>query len=80
MPAQLFGWIADFFHERRIRVVFDSCVLKFMTVNDRRTTGIGAIPTPFLLHINDSTIHRDDHGPYAGRFETEKERSDLIIS
>ncbi|RVE43191.1 hypothetical protein evm_012179 [Chilo suppressalis] len=92
LPAQFCSWVADFLHERRIRVLTDGSS-RFMSVNTGVPQGSVLSPTLFLLHINDltplrnihcyadySTLHAGYHGQAAaGQAVTKKKRENLVI-
>ncbi|CAH0397242.1 unnamed protein product [Chilo suppressalis] len=93
LPAQLCAWVADFLHERRIRVLTDGCSSQFMSVNAGVPQGSVLSPTLFLLHINDliplanihcyaddSTVHARYFGhAAAGQVETMEKRENLVV-
>ncbi|RVE44225.1 hypothetical protein evm_011124 [Chilo suppressalis] len=93
LPAQFCSWVADFLHERRIRVLTDGSSSRFMSVNAGVPQGSVLSPTLFLLHINDliplgnihcyaddSTVHAGYLGQAAaGQAVTREKRENLVI-
>lgn len=92
LPEQFCAWVADFLHERRIRVLTDGYNSRFMSVNAGVPQGSVLSPTLFLLHINDmlplgnihcyaddSTVHAGYYGHAAAdRVDTEEKRTNLV--
>ncbi|RVE54134.1 hypothetical protein evm_001257 [Chilo suppressalis] len=93
LKAQFCSCVADFLHERRIRVLTDGSSSRFMSVNAGVPQGSVLFPTLFLLHIkdliplgnihcyaDDSTVHAGYLGQaVAGQAVTKEKRENLVI-